>query len=97
MRYSLYATLLNASNQRVSDNFVEFKIISGPGLESKHWGSIDAVAKSDAAGVATANIASVHVLEKAGMTCEGVRRKILPIRGEWKDNFHFAIVEDDTL
>ena len=38
------------------------------------------------AGVATANIASVNVLEKAGMTCEGVRRKILPIRGEWKDN-----------
>lgn len=47
------------------------------------------------AGVATENKASVRVLEKAGMTCEGVRRKILPIRGEWKDNFHFAIVEDD--
>lgn len=47
------------------------------------------------AGVATENIASVRVLEKSGMTCEGVRRKILPIRGEWKDNFHFAIVEDE--
>jgi ribosomal-protein-alanine N-acetyltransferase len=47
------------------------------------------------AGVATENIASVRVLEKSGMTCEGIRRKILPIRGEWKDNFHFAIVEDD--
>jgi ribosomal-protein-alanine N-acetyltransferase len=49
------------------------------------------------AGVATENIASVRVLEKAGMTREGVRRKILPIRGEWKDNFHFAIVEDDFV
>jgi ribosomal-protein-alanine N-acetyltransferase len=29
------------------------------------------------------------------MTCEGVRRKILPIRGEWKDNYHFAIIEDE--
>jgi ribosomal-protein-alanine N-acetyltransferase len=47
------------------------------------------------AGVATQNSASVRVLEKSGMTCEGIRRKILPIRGEWKDNFHFAIIEDE--
>lgn len=47
------------------------------------------------AGVATENLASKRVLEKAGMTCEGIRRKILPIRGTWKDNFHFAILEDD--
>jgi len=49
------------------------------------------------AGVATENIRSIRVLEKSGMTCEGIRRKILPIRGEWKDNFHYAIVEDDYL
>jgi RimJ/RimL family protein N-acetyltransferase len=47
------------------------------------------------AGVATENKASIRVLEKIGMTNEGIRRKILPIRGEWKDNYHFAIVEDD--
>lgn len=47
------------------------------------------------AGVATENIASIKVLEKSGMTREGLRRKILPIRGEWKDNYHYAIVEDD--
>ncbi len=47
------------------------------------------------AGVATENIRSINVLEKIGMTREGLRRKILPIRGEWKDNFHYAIVEDD--
>lgn len=47
------------------------------------------------AGVATLNVASIRVLEKAGMKREGTRRKILPIRGEWKDNFHYAILEDD--
>ncbi len=47
------------------------------------------------AGVATENIRSVKVLEKAGMTREGIRRKILPIRGKWVDNYHYAIVEDD--
>lgn len=47
------------------------------------------------AGVATDNLKSIRVLEKSGMTREGMRRKILPIRGEWKDNYHYAIVEDD--
>ena len=47
------------------------------------------------AGVATENERSIRVLEKAGMTREGLRRKVLPIRGGWKDNFHYAIVEDD--
>lgn len=47
------------------------------------------------AGVATENTKSIKVLEKAGMTREGLRRKILPIRGEWKDNYHYAIVEGD--
>ena len=47
------------------------------------------------AGVATGNKASVRVLEKTGMTNEGIRRKILPIREEWKDNYHFAILESD--
>ncbi len=47
------------------------------------------------AGVATENIRSIRVLEKSGMTREGLRRKILPIRGMWKDNYHYAIVEDD--
>lgn len=47
------------------------------------------------AGVATKNVKSIRVLEKLGMTREGLRRKILPIRGEWIDNYHYAIVEDD--
>jgi len=47
------------------------------------------------AGVATENIRSIRVLEKVGMVREGLRRKILPIRGEWKDNYHYAIVADD--
>jgi len=47
------------------------------------------------AGVATENEKSIRVLEKLGMTREGIRRKILPIRGEWKDNFHYAILEEE--
>jgi RimJ/RimL family protein N-acetyltransferase len=47
------------------------------------------------AGVATDNRRSIRVLEKIGMTREGLRRKVLPIRGRWADNYHYAIVEDD--
>ncbi|TDB67982.1 GNAT family N-acetyltransferase [Arundinibacter roseus] len=47
------------------------------------------------AGVAKDNARSIRVVEKAGMQCEGLRRKSLPIRGEWIDNFQYAILEDD--
>ena len=47
------------------------------------------------AGVATGNTKSIRVLEKIGMVREGLRRKILPIRGDWKDNYHYAIVKTD--
>jgi RimJ/RimL family protein N-acetyltransferase len=47
------------------------------------------------AGVATGNTKSIRVLEKVGMVREGLRRKILPIRGDWKDNYHYAIVKTD--
>ncbi|MCG6187807.1 GNAT family N-acetyltransferase [Maribellus maritimus] len=47
------------------------------------------------AGVATKNLASIRVLEKAGMTKEGIRRKILPIRGEWIDNYHYSILDEE--
>ncbi len=48
------------------------------------------------AGVATENKRSIKVLEKAGMSIEGIRRKILPIRGDWVDNYHYAILESDS-
>ncbi len=47
------------------------------------------------AGCAVENIASVKVLEKVGMKREGLKRKKLPIRGEWKDNYFYAILEED--
>jgi RimJ/RimL family protein N-acetyltransferase len=34
------------------------------------------------AGVATENDRSIRILERIGMTREGIRRKILPIRGK---------------
>ncbi len=47
------------------------------------------------AGAAVENIKSLRVLDKIGMTKEGIRRKILPIRGEWKDGYQYAILEND--
>lgn len=58
------------------------------GFEKLHLHRIEA-------GVDTGNVRSIRVLEKSGMKREGVRRKILPIRGEWRDNYHYAILEDD--
>jgi ribosomal-protein-alanine N-acetyltransferase len=46
-------------------------------------------------GCAVENIASSKVLEKAGMKREGMKRKKLPIRGEWKDNYFYGILEED--
>lgn len=47
------------------------------------------------AGAAVENTKSLKVLEKIGMTMEGIRRKILPIRGKWVDGYQYAIIEDD--
>ena len=47
------------------------------------------------AGCAVQNIASARILEKVGMTREGGKRKALPIRGEWIDNYEYAILEED--
>lgn len=49
------------------------------------------------AGCAVENIASGKVLEKAGMRKEGMERKKLPIKGEWKDNYFYAILDEDFL
>jgi len=49
------------------------------------------------AGCATENLASIRVLEKVGMIREGLKRKKLPIRGMWKDNYFYAILEEDFL
>jgi len=45
--------------------------------------------------VATQNLNSIKLLEKVGMTREGMHRKILPIRGGWIDNYSYAILEED--
>lgn len=49
------------------------------------------------AGCAVENPASARVLEKAGMTREGRKRQVLPIRGTWVDNYLFAILESDEV
>jgi ribosomal-protein-alanine N-acetyltransferase len=47
------------------------------------------------AGCAVDNGGSVRVLEKSGMQREGRKRKVLPIRGQWSDNFMYAILDED--
>ena len=47
------------------------------------------------AGCAVENFASIRVLEKVGMTCEGRKRKILPIRGNWVDNYFYSILDTE--
>lgn len=47
------------------------------------------------AGCAVENIGSIKVLEKVGMTREGRRRQILPLKSGWSDNFEYAILETD--
>ena len=46
------------------------------------------------AGCSVENSASSNVLEKVGMVKEGMKRKNLPIRGEWKDSYIYAILEE---
>lgn len=47
------------------------------------------------AGTNTDNFQSIRVLEKIGMYREGLRRKIVPMHGQWKDGYLYGIVEDD--
>lgn len=47
------------------------------------------------AGCAVENKASIRVLEKVGMTKEGRKRKVLPLKDGWSDNFEFAILSTD--
>jgi [ribosomal protein S5]-alanine N-acetyltransferase len=47
------------------------------------------------AGCAVDNIASARVLEKVGMQREGRKRKVLPLKSGWSDNYIYAILEED--
>lgn len=49
------------------------------------------------AGCAAENSASARVLQKAGFVQEGLSRKALPIRGEWKDGYNFGLLKEDWL
>ena len=59
------------------------------------YGFVDLDLHRISTGVATENEASIKLLERVGMVKEGKHRKILPIRGEWWDNYHYAILEED--
>ncbi len=48
------------------------------------------------AGVAVENAKSIALLEKIGMSREGLCRKILPLQSGWSDNYMYAILEEDS-
>ena len=47
------------------------------------------------AGCAVENTASIKLLESVGMLREGRKRKALPVRGQWLDNYFYDILESD--
>ncbi|MDH7443993.1 GNAT family N-acetyltransferase [Aquimarina sp. 2201CG14-23] len=47
------------------------------------------------AGCAIGNIGSIRVLEKSGMIKEGHKRKVLPLKSGWSDNYEFAMLDED--
>lgn len=47
------------------------------------------------AGCAVDNIASYKVMEKSGMIREAHRRKLLPLKNGWSDNYEYAILEEE--
>ena len=47
------------------------------------------------AGVATENARSIALLERIGMTREGLCRKILPLQSGWMDNYMYAMLQED--
>ncbi|WP_224996667.1 GNAT family N-acetyltransferase [Cesiribacter sp. SM1] len=49
------------------------------------------------AGCAIANTGSIKVLDKAGMLKEGRKRKVLPLKEGWSDNYEFAMLEEDWV
>lgn len=59
------------------------------------FGFVDLKLHRIEAGCATDNIASGKTLEKAGFKKEGMKRKKLPIRGVWMDNYFYGILEED--
>ena len=47
------------------------------------------------AGVAVDNLVSIKLLEKVGMIKEGRKRKVLPLKSGWSDNFIYAILAEE--
>jgi len=46
-------------------------------------------------GCSVHNIASYKVMEKVGMTREGIKRKVLPLDNDWHDAYLYAILEEE--
>lgn len=47
------------------------------------------------AGCAVDNIGSIRTMEKSGMIREGRKKKALPLKTGWSDNFEYAVLSQD--
>ena len=50
-----------------------------------------------AAGVMPRNAASIRVLKKIGMRCEGLSERLLKIAGVWEDHLQLALTSEEWL
>ncbi len=98
----LMALILGKPNFKIAE--VWYKILPGywrQGFTTEalrqllYFGFTDLRLHRIEAGCAVENIASVKVLQKVGMTKEGCKRKVLPIRGNWVDSYLYAILDTD--
>jgi len=46
-------------------------------------------------GCSIHNVTSFRVMEKVGMTREGIKRKVLPLDDDWHDAYLYAILDED--
>ncbi len=95
---------LNLSKPKYRSAEIWFKLLPefwGKGYATEavkeiiHFGFQDLNLHRIEAGCAVDNVASIKVLEKAGMILEGRTRKKLPLQSGWSDNFEYAILAED--
>ncbi len=93
---------LGKMNYRIAE--VWYKILPafwGQGLATEalteilKFGFLDLGLHRIEAGCAVKNIASFKVLEKVGMQREGQKRKVLPLKEQWSDNYIYGILDTD--
>jgi RimJ/RimL family protein N-acetyltransferase len=100
----LIGLTLGKMNYRIAE--VWYKILPafwGQGLTTEalaellKFGFLDLGLHRIEAGCAIENVASFKVLGKVGMIREGQKRRVLPLKGQWSDNYIYGILDTDFI